>query len=89
MPGLFANPTSSIGVVAQWANLSALPQGSADLKVLWAGSGDPQASDFNAGAARLAGMLQPLAFPGQQIDQAFILGLNPSTVDQLGNTLGF
>ena len=82
------HPISSQEIVQQWANLSSLP-GDDDLKTLWQASGDPLASDFNAGAARLAALLMPHARPGQTIDQSFILGLNPNTVGQLATQLGF
>ena len=81
--------TSSSEIVMKWANLAGLPAGGDDLKVLWAGSGRPQASNWNAGAAYLAEELEPFARPGQQIDQAYIEGLSPSTVDELASELGW
>lgn len=84
-----SQPISSQQIVEQWANLSNLPGRNIDLKTLWGASGDPLASDFNAGAAKLAALLQPQARPGQTIDQAFILGLSPNTVGQLATQLGF
>jgi hypothetical protein len=84
-----AGASSSPEIVQQWANLASLPGRNGDLKTLWAQSGDALASNFNAGAQKLAGMLSPLARPGQTIDQAFILGLSPSTVGQLATQLGF
>jgi len=80
---------SSPEIVQQWANLSSLPDINADLKSLWAQSGDPLASNWDAGARKLAGMLSPFARPGQTIDQAFIEGLSPNTVGQLATQLGF
>jgi hypothetical protein len=82
-------PVSSEDIVEEWANLSSPPRRNDDLKTLWAASGDPLASDFNAGAAKLAELLMPHASPGQTIDQSFILGLSPNTVGQLATQLGF
>jgi len=79
----------SRAVVQVWANLPGLPQGADDLRALWAQSGRPLAADWNAGAALLAEQLRPHAQPGQRIDQVFILGLNPSTVDELALELGW
>lgn len=79
----------SRAIVQDWSNLNGLPDGGDDLKALWAGSGDPQAADWNAGAAYLAQQLAPNAQPGQSIDQAFIQGINPCTVDELAAELGW
>jgi hypothetical protein len=76
-------------IVKAWANLTTLPANAADLKALWAGSGDPLSADWNAGAAKLACDLHPDLRPGQVVDQAFILALNPSTVAQLTAQLGW
>ena len=74
-------------IVKGWANLPQLPPNPADLKALWAASGDPLSADWNAGATKLADDLRPDARPGQVIDRAFILSLTPSTVGQLASTL--
>jgi|GEM_PF-5173514 len=76
-------------IVKGWANLPKLPANAADLKALWAASGDPLSADWNAGATKLADDLRPDARPGQVINRAFILSLNPSTVGQLATTLGW
>jgi hypothetical protein len=81
--------TSSIGIVKQWAYLAALPSGKAELKALWAKSGHPQATDWDAGAVYLVALLLPLAQPGQQIDKIFVQGLSPCTVAELGQELGW
>lgn len=76
-------------IVQGWANLPALPPDLADLKALWAASGDPLSADWNAGATKLAADLRPDARPGQVIDRAFIQSLTPSTIGQLTSTLGW
>ncbi len=84
-----AAPATSRGIVRKWANLSGLPEDGDNLKVLWAGSGQALASNWDAGAAFLANKLGPHARPGQVIDQAFVQGLNPCTVGTLENMLGW
>lgn len=79
----------SRAIVQKWANLPGLPHGGDDLKVLWAQSGRHLAADWDAGAAMLAEQLKPYAQPGQKIDQAFIQGLDPCTVDELAAELGW
>jgi hypothetical protein len=79
----------SRAIVQNWANLPGLPHGADDIKALWAGSGNPQAADWNAGATYLADQLRPNAQPGQKIDYLYIEGLNPCTVDELAAELGW
>jgi hypothetical protein len=80
--------TSSIEIVMVWAHLDSLPPGVADLRTLWAASGNQLAADWRAGAVHLAALLQPLV-PGQQIDGTFIQNLDPTTVDELAAELGW
>jgi hypothetical protein len=76
-------------VVREWAQLPTLPVDADDLSNLWGASGRPQSNDWGAGSVLLAAALTPSAAPGQVIDQAFIQGLTPTTVANLGNTLGW
>jgi hypothetical protein len=75
-------PVTSREIVAAWAKTPAVI-GDEDLKFLWARSGEALASNWDAGAAKLAEMLSEHARPGQTIDQAFIKCLSPLTTDQL------
>jgi len=82
-------PVTSRGIVRVWAKLPTLPKREDDLKALWAGSKEPLASNWDAGAAILADKLRPHARKGQVIDQPFIQGLSPCTAGKLEDTLGW
>jgi hypothetical protein len=80
---------SSGRIVKAWAKLKELPNDGDDLKGLWGASKDPLAADWNAGAAKLADDLHPDLRPGQVVNQATILALNPSTYGELSARLGW
>ena len=84
-----SGPVTSPEIVQQWAKLPGLPKRKDDLKALWAGSNQALSADWDAGAAELADGLTPYARNGQIIDQPFIKGLDPSTVEQLSKRLGW
>jgi len=74
-------------VVEDWCGRS--PDWDDNLKDLWSGSGQPSAANWKDGAAQLADQLSPFARIGQTIDQNFILNLNPLTVSELADQLGW
>lgn len=80
---------TSKGIVKEWARRPEPPDDKAKLQDLWNASGRPQANDWDAGAVYLADALDPHKLPGQKIDQAYIQSLNPNTVGQLGDDLGW